>query len=164
MYITYMQQTFIHETMLGNGEKNIRIYMNPRLLPYFIGSACHWTYMYMTEWALTTITVNFVKKMFGVGSIFNLFIYLFFSITKKGNPHYSTPSLGNFFIYFIMLITSKTEIFESWLLSKSESTYHDRLRIETFELGHTVRSVAYSYRYSLTIAFTSSLLFVFVLS
>lgn len=54
-----MQQTFIHETMLGNG-KNIRIYMKPRLLPYFIGSACHWTYM--TEWALTTITVNFQKK------------------------------------------------------------------------------------------------------
>lgn len=137
--------------------------MNPRLLPYFIGSACHWTYM--TEWALTTITVNFVKKMFGVGFIFNLLIYLsFFSITKKSNPQYSTPSLGNFVIYFIMLITGKTEIFESWLLSKSESTYHNRLRIETFELCHTVRSVAYSYRYSLTIAFTSSLLFVFVLS
>lgn len=137
--------------------------MNPRLLPYFIGSACHWTSM--TEWALTTITVNFSKKCLEwVLFLIYLFIYLFFSITKKSNPQYSTPSLGNFFIYFIMLITSKTEIFESWLLSKSESTYHDRLRIETFELGHTVRSVAYSYRYSLTIAFTSSLLFVFVLS
>lgn len=67
--------------------------MNPRLLPYFIGSACHWTYM--TEWALTTITVNFVKKMFGVSFIFNLLIYLsFFPITKKSNPQYSTPSLG----------------------------------------------------------------------
>lgn len=100
MYITYMQQTFIHETILGNGEKNIRIYMNPRLLPYFIGSACHWTSM--TEWALTTITVNFVKKMFGVGSIFNLLIYLsFFSITKKSNPQYSTPSLG-YFLYILL--------------------------------------------------------------
>lgn len=79
--------------------KNIGIYMNPRLLPYFIGSACHWTYM--TEWALTTITVNFVKKMFGVGFIFNLFIYLsFFQLRKKVIPNIQHPVLEIFYIFY----------------------------------------------------------------
>lgn len=77
-----MQQTFIHETMLGNGEKYSYIYMNPRLLPYFIGSACHWTSM--TKWALTTITVNFSKKCLEwVLFLIYLFIYLFFNYEKK---------------------------------------------------------------------------------
>lgn len=55
----------------------------------------------MYEWALTTITVNFVKKMFGVGFIFNLLIYLsFFQLRKKVIPNIQHPVLDILYIFY----------------------------------------------------------------
>lgn len=89
MYITYMQQTFIHETMLGNAEK-IFVYI------YIYKTLFHRLRLpldlYDRVGAYDNKLILLKKCLEWVLFLIYLFIYLFLNY-EKSNPHYSTPSL-----------------------------------------------------------------------